>query len=228
MEAKYNFKRIEKKYLITSDQYEAFMMEVHQHLKDDTYTAFTVNNIYYDTDDDYLIRRSISKPLYKEKLRLRGYNDVANNEAFLEIKKKYNKVVYKRRVNVNINELGDDLNLSQSDNQISKELEFFIDRYDPKPKYYLGYKRQAFVGVNESDLRITIDNDITYRFDDLNLKSGLYGKKLLNEDQLIMEIKTDKAMPLWLVKALNDNKIYPTSYSKVGNVYTKELIESRG
>lgn len=228
MKAQYNFKRIEKKYLITTYQYEAFMMEVNQHLKDDAYTSFTVNNIYFDTDDDYLIRRSISKPLYKEKLRLRGYNDVEDDQAFLEIKKKYNKVVYKRRVNVNINELGDDLDLSQSENQISKELEFFIDRYDPKPKYYLGYKRQAYVGVNEPGLRITIDNDITYRFDDLNLKSGLYGKKLLDEDQLIMEIKTDKAMPLWLVKALNDNKIYPTSYSKVGNVYTKELIESRG
>ena len=228
MDAKFNFKRTEKKYLITIDQYESFMMDINNHIKEDVYTSFTVNNIYYDTDDDYLIRRSIAKPLYKEKLRLRGYNEVQNNEAFLEIKKKFDKVVYKRRINVNINELGKELTSLQTNNQISKELDYFIDRYDPKPKYYLGYKRDAYAGVNEPSLRITIDSDITYRFSDLVLNHGLYGKKLLDDNQLIMEIKTDNAMPLWLVKALNENQIYPTSYSKVGNVYKKELVESRG
>jgi len=189
---------------------------------------FTVKNIYFDNDDDLLIRRSIDKPYYKEKLRLRGYDNFEDDGLFFEIKKKCNKIVYKRRVKLQFEQLESDYSIKKLDNQIAKELDFFIKRYHPIPKYYIGYKRQAFKGKDDPSLRITFDSDITYRSYDLDLRSGSYGKKLLQEDEFIMEIKTNSAMPLWLVETLNHLKIYPTSFSKVGNVYKKEYTESRG
>jgi len=228
MGRKLNFKRTEKKYLLTEKDYENLTELCCDHLRDDEFKEFTVNNIYYDNDDDLLIRRSISKPQYKEKLRLRGYNNIKDDELFLEIKKKYDRVVYKRRANISFEDLENIDLLDKEHSQIKRELDYFIKRYQPKPKYYIGYKRTAFKDKDDNNLRITFDRDVTYRLDDLDITHGFYGKKLLDEDELIMEIKTSSAMPLWLVKVLNELKIYPTSYSKVGNVYKKELIESRG
>mgnify|MGYP002639420370 CR=1 FL=1 len=228
MGAKYNFERTEKKYLLTTDQFEDLLKKSAPHLIEDEFKEFTVNNIYFDNDDDLLIRRSISKPYYKEKLRLRGYNDISENELFLEIKKKHNKVVYKRRASITFDEIDDEYTFNHPDSQIEKEIDYFIKRYAPKPKYYIGYKRSAYKDSEDPHLRITFDKDITYRLEDLDLRSGFYGKSLLDEDEIIMEIKTIAAMPLWLVGALNELKIYPTSYSKVGNIYKKELTESRG
>lgn len=223
-----NFERTERKYVLTPQQYNDLLDMSALHLVEDEFKEFTVNNIYFDNDDNLLIRRSISKPMYKEKLRLRGYNNINENELFIEIKKKHNKVVFKRRMNITFNEIDDSIQFEHNDNQIKKEICYFMNRYHPKPKYYIGYKRYAFKDKEEKHLRITFDKDITYRLDDLDLRSGFYGKKLLDKNEVIMEIKTNDAMPLWLVDSLNKLKIYPTSYSKVGNVYLKELTESRG
>lgn len=228
MGSRYNFERTEKKYLLTNKQYTDLLNKSAFHLIEDEFKEFTVNNIYFDNDDDLLIRRSISKPYYKEKLRLRGYNDIRDDELFLEIKKKHNKVVYKRRAKITFNEVDNDFQFEHEDNQIEKEISYFIKRYNPIPKYYIGYKRFAYKDRENKNLRLTFDKDITYRLDDLDLRSGFYGKKLLNKDEVIMEIKTNEAIPLWLVESLNELKIYPTSYSKVGNIYIKELTESRG
>ena len=228
MGTKYNFERTEKKYLLTNNQYDSLLEKSAPHLIEDEFKEFTVNNIYFDNDDDLLIRRSISKPYYKEKLRLRGYNDISEDELFLEIKKKHNKVVYKRRAKISFEDVDDSYSFIHPSNQIEKEIDYFIKRYQPKPKYYIGYKRSAYKDKDDSHLRITFDKDITYRLDDLDLRSGFYGKSLLNDNEVIMEIKTIAAMPLWLVETLNELKIYPTSYSKVGNIYKKELTESRG
>ncbi len=228
MKNNYNFKRTEKKYLLSDIQFEQFLEKCESKITEDEYKEFTVNNIYYDNEENLLLRRSIAKPYYKEKLRLRGYNDFENNQLFLEIKKKCDKVVYKRRSNISFEEVDDSLDMRNVDTQIKKEIDFFIKRYNPIPKYYIGYRRTAFKAKENHSLRITFDKDITYRLDDLDLRSGFYGKKLLDKNQVIMEIKTNGSMPLWLVKVLNELKIYPTSYSKVGNIYKKELIESRG
>ncbi len=219
----YHFERTEEKYLISLSQQHMLLEQCRTHLEDDEFKQFTVHNIYYDTSNDYLLRHSIAKTKFKEKLRLRGYND--SDHVFLEKKIKYKGTVYKRRIKVNLDDI-DQLPISKnSENQIERELYYFIQRYHPVPKYYLGYKRTAYKGTQHKNLRITFDTDITYRLDHLNIKDGLYGQKLINDDQVIMEIKTSNGMPLWLVNTLNQLKIYPISYSKVGNTYKKEIIK---
>lgn len=222
----YNFKRTEKKYVITQNQYIRFLKKSFHYLKDDEYKEFTVNNIYFDNVEDFFIRHSISKPKYKEKLRLRGYNDL--DQLFIEIKKKYNKVVYKRRAPITFDQIDNEYSFNNKESQIEKEIDYVIKKYHPIPKYYIGYKRSAYKDKENGNLRITFDRDITYRMDDLDLRSGFYGEKLLKDNQLVMEIKTNEAMPLWLVDILNELHIYPTSYSKVGNVYKKEFLKNKG
>lgn len=99
-----SFKRYEKKYLITQEQYNLLIpkilnyMEFDEHCKNDKY--YNIYSIYYDDDNNNVIRHSISKPYYKEKLRLRSYKIISNPEdiVFLELKKKINGIVNKRRI----------------------------------------------------------------------------------------------------------------------------------
>jgi len=226
MKTVYNFKRTEKKYLITKKQYDSFHKLSGNHIKEDENSDAIVNNIYFDNDDNFLIRQSISKPLYKEKIRLRGYNNL--DQMYLEIKKKYNKVVYKRRVPITFEEIDHSFHLNQTNNQIEREINYLMEKYKPKPKYYISYIRLAYKAIDNSNLRITFDKDVLFRLYDLDLRYGRYGESLLDEGVYIMEIKSKEAMPLWLVNIMNYLEIYPTTYSKVGNIYKREQIKRKG
>lgn len=223
MKFTYNFERTEEKYLISISQQQLLLEQCQIHLEEDEFKDFIVHNIYYDTLNDYLLRHSISKTDFKEKLRLRGYNTL--EYIFLEKKIKFEGTVYKRRVKVQLDNITHLPIIKSSNNQIENEMVHFVQRYHPLPKYYLGYRRVAYKGLNEKNLRLTFDTNITYRFDNLDIRYGLHGQKLIDSDQVVMEIKTSDGIPLWLVKTLNQLKIFPTSYSKVGNIYMKEIIK---
>lgn len=172
-----------------------------------------------------MIRQSIEKPAFKEKLRLRSYGLLKKDQlAFLEMKRKSERVVYKRRVKMTEDEAFDFIAYKNDgfDDQISKELKYFRDFYQElKPTILLLYDREAYYLDN---LRVTFDTNIRYRLEDLNLSSSLEGT-LLDEGIIIMEVKTIGAIPLWLVKLLSDNQIYKTSYSKYGTAYKKLMCK---
>lgn len=220
------FERYEIKYLLTKKQYNEVLRYINLYLDDDKYGDSTIQSIYFDTDSNFLIRSSIDKSYYKEKLRLRSYGIAdENKEVFLEIKKKYNHKVYKRRINIKEKDAFIFLNKynPDCDNQIAKEISYMKYYYkDLKPKMLLIYDRKAFY---KEDLRVTFDTNIRYRIDDLSLSKGLYGNKVLDDDFVLMEIKTSSSIPLWLVKVLSENKIYKTSFSKYKEAYKKECKE---
>ena len=98
-DTKFTFKRYEKKYLLTAAQYERIRARLDAYIEPDEFFSSTVCSLYYDTGDFELIRRSIDAPVYKEKLRVRAYNVPApDGTVFVELKKKFKGVVYKRRV----------------------------------------------------------------------------------------------------------------------------------
>lgn len=223
------FKRTEKKYLMSGQQYEQFLERTRSQLQLDQYGLHTICNIYYDTDDYELIRRSIEKPAYKEKLRLRSYGIPSlEDDVFLEIKKKWKGVVYKRRVSLPLEkarkylEEGEPLEHS---GQIESEIDYFFKFYQPKPKMYIAYDREAFFGREDNSLRLTIDRNIRSREYELQLECGDYGDLLLDKDMYLMEIKINASMPMWLAWVLSDLEIYPISFSKYGNIYKKKLLE---
>lgn len=222
------FKRYEEKYLIAEAQKNALLADISGHIVADKHSEYIVQNLYFDTENWDVIRTSIDNPLYKEKMRLRCYGEhVQESRLFLELKKKYEKVVYKRRVALP-GELLSDNNVQdiveKKPSQISRELQYYMKTNSVYEKMYLSYKRCAFTSAEDKGVRITFDTDIRYRMYDLELRQHERGISVLEPDQTIMEIKMWGGMPPWLVKALGDNKIYPVTFSKCGACYTKHVI----
>ncbi|MCF0231738.1 MAG: polyphosphate polymerase domain-containing protein [Enterococcus sp.] len=233
------FYRIEKKYLITERQRQGFIDAIGDRLIEDKFTDFTIKNVYLDTKDFLLIRRSIEKPTYKEKFRIRAYKDIrAGDSVFLETKKKYKGVVGKRRVilpydtALEFTKKGSFLGLKEDDKnkadaQILKEFEYSYSYYgELSPMIYLEYYRRAFVYGDDKKIRITFDSDIKYSFEKAslidppkcqNLADGFY----------IMEIKSEIGLPRELLKALGDLDIKPCSFSKVGKAYKNYIANQR-
>ncbi len=226
------FKRYEKKYMLNDRQYNAFRDAIAQYTKADEFDKYTICNIYYDTDNYEIIRRSIEKPVYKEKLRVRSYGTPTDrDEVFFELKKKYKKEVFKRRVSMSTQDLANYLEngiMPDVSPQVMGEIGYFISLYHPVPKIYIAYDRTALKGKEDETLRITFDENIRFRNNELNLCSGDYGKKILGKSQHLMEIKVCGAMPLWLSQALDEQQIYPRSFSKYGYCYENYIMPYSG
>ena len=223
----YNFHRREKKYLLTEEQYSKLRMAISEYVEKDKYDRYQICNIYFDTPTYDLIRHSISKPLYKEKFRLRCYGTPEPETlVHLEVKKKYDGIVYKRRISLPYGDaIGYCVRGIKPDrkDQVFQEVDRFFQRYELYPAIYIAYDRTALRGIKEKDLRITFDQNLLWRTTDLDLTKGSFGRKHLPASMCIMEIKTDGGMPLWLCQALSRLKIYPQSFSKYGSIYQAEL-----
>lgn len=226
------FARKEIKFLLDMHQYHSLMEVISQYMEPDKFCVggkeYGIYNIYYDTPDDYLIRESLSKPYYKEKIRLRSYYSPAapDDTVFLEIKKKVGGIVTKRRVSMTLEESDAyfaDRSKPVSDKyiteQVFRELDVFLDNYPIAPKQYISYQREAFFGKDNSDFRLTFDRKITERRFDLSLGYESYGNYIIGADQRLMEVKVSDAMPEWLVKKLSELGIFKTSFSKYGRAY---------
>lgn len=222
------FKRVEEKYLLTKNQKQLLLEKINSYLKKDQYFESTICNIYFDTENSDLIVHSLEKPLFKEKVRLRSYQiPELEDEVFLEIKEKYRGVVGKRRIKLKLKDFYQYLETHTYDenNQIMREINYYFEYYQLIPAMYIAYDRKSYQGKENKDLRITIDTNLRSRKEDLRLELGDAGKKYFDEDYYIMEIKTLGAIPLWLVRALSELKIYPTSFSKYGSIYAKEKVK---
>ena len=224
------FKRYEYKYLLTYQQKEELLRYMQDYMKPDEYGRSTLCNLYFDTSDYLLIRRSIENKVYKEKLRLRTYGRASSNQdAFIELKKKYQKVVYKRRIYTDYQKAFAYLNQKDDldfHNQVTSEIEYVLSFYPHlRPSVYLSYEREAFYGKDDHELRMTFDQNILWRNQDLDLRSEIYGRPLLKDNQVLMEIKVGHGIPLWLTRFLTENKIYRTSFSKYGLAYQTMVKE---
>ena len=244
---KESFARIETKYHVPCDTYGLLLEELKDYIKPDVYGDTRIYNIYYDTPDYRLIRRSIEKPVYKEKLRLRTYKvPDADTSAFVEIKKKYEGIVYKRRISLPYSEAKRHLdygipfqsadhvrgNVTESftDTQIEHEIDSMVGYYKRlRPGMIISYDRLAFQGIEDPGFRVTFDKNIRWRDSDMDLRSGGYGTLILPEEERLMEIKIAGAMPIEIARILSKLNIYKTSFSKYGRGYARKLeLERRG
>lgn len=219
------FKRYELKYLFTRKQKEKALEALAPYMALDHYGRTTIRNIYFDTDNYRLARHSIEKPAYKEKLRIRSYSQAGpDSTVFVELKKKYKHVVYKRRVSMPEEEAIAWVMRERHchmDTQISEEIDYFLDYYETlHPVVFLSYEREAFYARDGSDFRVTFDDTILCRQEDLSLESPVYGTSILPEGMVLMEIKCSGGLPLWMAHFLSKEHIYKTSYSKYGTAYT--------
>ena len=223
------FKRYEKKYLLSARQFERLWEQMKDHLVPDYFFRSTVCSIYYDSDDFSLIRHSMEQPVYKEKLRLRSYNVPGPDDTvFVELKKKFRGVVYKRRVQMSASEAEAYLagrSRPEEDGQILREIDFFLETHPVSPKAFIACDREAWDDRENPELRITFDRNLRWRDSDLSLCAGSGGNPLLDEGMVLMEIKIPEAAPLWLAHLLSELEVFPTSFSKYGTCYRTALLE---
>ena len=226
------FKRYEIKYRMTCRQQAAILRAMEAHMQADEYGISSIRNIYYDTPDFRLIRTSMEKPVYKEKLRLRGYGARSGaDEVFLELKKKYRDEVYKRRIAMPYQQACEALSGIRPlpDSQIGREIGYAMEYYRTlRPAVFLSYDRIAYFECGGGDFRVTFDRNIRFRQEELTLDSDAHGTPLLRADEVLMELKTDGAIPLWMVRALSAQGVSKTSFSKYGTAYQIITQQSKG
>ena len=229
------FNRYEKKYLIDDNTYQRITDVLNAHAMPDTYQ---IRNIYLDTEDDLLIRKSISKPSYKEKVRLRAYGAPnLDDSVYFEIKKKVGGLVNKRRTKMKLSEAyrfiekqGLDEVKAYHNPQVVEEITYLLKKYDLRASTVITYDRIAYA---MEDLRVTFDTNIRTRLSDLKLEMDDYGRQLNEQGTWLMEVKTRFSLPLWFAGLLSENKQYPIGYSKYGyafltrNEYEK-AVKSKG
>ena len=230
------FERKEKKIIINKSDFPAITEKIMEYLVPDKHNdggkPYDICNVYFDNDRGDIIRNSVSKPKYKAKLRLRSYGTPSlDDNVFFEIKSKTNKVGTKRRAIMPLKKVYDFLDTgiipedeSYINRQVLREISYFMETYDAKPKTYVSYRRYAFYSKDDPELRITFDTDIISRRNDLRLELGDYGEPLLDEDKMIIEIKFTGSIPLWFAHILSDFGLAIGSFSKIGHEFKKNLL----
>lgn len=222
------FERYEIKYILEPEQKQAIREAMESCMKLDDYGRTIIRNIYLDTPNHRLVRRSLEKPAYKEKLRLRSYSQAGPDDpVFVELKKKYRSVVYKRRLVLSESQAMETFSRNlplPCSSQIAREMEYFRKYYrELCPAMFLSYEREAYYSLDGSGFRVTFDEHILAREDDFSLGSQIYGQALLREGQTLMELKTAGGIPLWMSHALAREKIFRTTFSKYGEAYRRQV-----
>ena len=223
------FRRVEKKYILDKAQYEKILPELKKYMDEDKHGQSTICNIYFDSDGYNLIRHSITKPYYKEKVRVRSYNTPnLEDKVYLEIKRKVDKVVGKRRIEMKLEDfykyLENPEDLKSHNAQIKKELDYTFKYWNLKPKMYICYDRIALYEKGNDDFRATFDKNILARQNNLRLEDGSYGTDILGKDLYVLEIKTLGTIPLWFAKLINELEIKPGNFSKYGEAYEQLVM----
>lgn len=222
------FQRYELKYMLTAEQKQKLLRLMRDKMQLDDYGRSSIRNIYYDTRDFRLVRRSIEKPVYKEKLRVRSYGSVgADGVVFVELKKKFESVVYKRRIAATETQARRwlaGLEAAPEDAQIAREIDYFRQFYRSlRPMVYLSYDREAYYSTIGEDLRLTLDENILWRDTALSLTEEPGGRRVIPAGSTLMELKTGTAIPLWLARFLSEERIAKISFSKYGEAYRQKI-----
>lgn len=225
------FQRYEFKYLMDTRQLQAVLAAMAPHMVPDEYSHSSIRNLYLDTPDFRLIRRSLEKPVYKEKFRVRSYGRAEMDApVFVELKKKYRSVVYKRRISMPQDQALRCVTGTAPwpHSQIGEELAYVADFYKTlRPAVFLSYERDSYCGVEDENFRVTFDREIRYRREELTLDSDTWGPPLLAPGQVLMELKVAGGLPLWMAHVLSEQQIFKTSFSKYGTAYEDILLSGQ-
>ena len=231
------FKRIETKYVVSKENLEDLLTDLKEYLVEDDYPTSTISNIYFDTDNFDVIQDALDGNHRQEKIRMRTYlaNPKSDSKVFLEVKAKDEEGIgHKfRLVSTPLaitNLMTDGKNHGQiTDRQLLQDIHHLRQRYDEglKPRMYIYYDRfsmkekETIQGYAYNKVRVTLDQNLTYRDEDVSLFKGNHGFPLLDEDTIIMEIKAPGKKPDWLQTILDKHGLEEQKFSKYSCAYHK-------
>ena len=223
-----SFARVEKKYRLSLPQTAELEKGLFRHgFRRMAFGSPRVQSIYYDTPDYQLIRTSLECPVYKEKLRLRAYGEPgAITMSFVEIKKKYKGVVYKRRATASLLEAAEGLrkgSLPESAGQVGREAAWMGRRYGLIPTAVIAYDREAWFSEKEPDIRVTFDRNIGFRAAGFDLNVQVETLPCFEKENRLVEIKTCGVYPLWLVRLIQETGAERIHFTKYGFAYQKYI-----
>ncbi|MBU9713515.1 polyphosphate polymerase domain-containing protein [Evansella tamaricis] len=221
------FSRYELKYLISFEVYQQLAQKLQERMTFDKYGSddgkYNIISLYFDSPDKRIYYETRNKLRFRQKLRLRIYNSATlEDNAFFEVKKKYKKRVSKRRTSIVLGDaykyISDQIEEGQkiriSNPQIFNEIDSFRNLYNLKPENIVSYDRQAFVGVEDMDLRVTFDYNLKCRNNDLRIENGPDGYNFVDPNLVVLEVKVDHSVPLWLSRLLSEYRCPKKSVSK--------------
>lgn len=211
------FRRREQKYLITTKQYKELVLQMSPYMRHDKNGKdgkYTITSLYFESPDHTIYYETKNKLKFRQKLRLRVYDETdINGTAFFEVKQKHKKVVNKRRMVLPLAEAYrylyseapiplDDFNTSNK--QVLREIDYFKNLFNLQPEMIVSYDRHAFHGINDDQLRVTFDLNLRCRNDDLSLEHGPHGENFIDKNLVVLEVKVNDSVPLWLTRILQD------------------------
>jgi hypothetical protein len=224
------FTRYELKYLITFDTYRTLADTLIPYMQYDPFGdkqgRYSIFSLYFDSPDRKIYYETMNRAAFRQKLRLRIYNSASiDDSAYFEVKQKFKNVVNKRRTAIQLSDayrfiekradVSDLENYSASNKQVLKEIRSFRDVYRLAPAVIVGYDRQAFHGIDDTDLRITFDYHLTCRNDNYRLENGMHnGAYFVPPNLVVLEVKVKHSVPLWLTKLLSEFRCPLRSVSK--------------
>ena len=233
------FKRHEKKFLLNESQMYLMLPVIMDHMIPDKYCkdgkTYTICNLYFDTEEFDVIRNSLKKPFYKEKLRMRSYGfpEDGSSPVFLELKKKINGIVTKRRAKLTYQQAVYFLHggripegASYMTRQVLREIGYYLDHHDVSPTMMITYDRMAFFERENRAFRLTFDQNLRCYEGEDAFERRSEGRLLLPEHARVMEVKVEQAYPKWFTDLLGREKIYQSSFSKYGVAYKSYLKEN--
>ncbi|MFD1850905.1 polyphosphate polymerase domain-containing protein [Oceanobacillus bengalensis] len=221
------FRRREQKYLITTDQYSELVYQLLPYMRPDKFGVdgmYTVTSLYFESSDYKIYFETKNKLRYRQKLRLRIYNDTdINSTAFFEVKQKHKDVVNKRRMLLPLKEAYRYLerlencsldSYETSNLQVLREIDYFRSLYRLEPAMVVSYDRHALHCIYDPDLRITFDHNLRCRNDDLQVEKGPHGINFIDKNLIVLEVKVNDSVPLWLTRILQQINCKQRSASK--------------
>jgi hypothetical protein len=218
------FQRYEQKYLLNPAQYHAVVNILKDHAYIDDYGVTTIYSLYYDTPGFAIARKSRNKSTYKEKLRLRSYDiPRPGDTVYWEVKKKLRGITYKQRIPMPFTQ--GTLEFQEVHTSASDEIHWFFSYYRPLPQCLITYDRLALRSREHANLRITFDTQVRFRVSDLDFSFGPSGRPLLDKNLFLMEIKTDRSIPLFLSASLTHLNLFPVSYSKYRTAFEQLMYK---
>jgi len=232
--------RHEEKYVLDFVTYFKILKELKVLFKGDSYGdktgKYKVISLYYDTTNLDFFWEKVDGEEIRSKLRLRTYvpnspdkaKNSKKNPLFLEIKKKKNCNVFKKRINIDIDFAEKFINnpffdtkfinsLSENDKKALGEIAYLKSKLALRPMLLVYYDRQAFVSKDNLNVRVTFDTNIRYREKDLSLRTRPSDKHILHPSLAVMEIKYSNYLPLAIVQILQKYKCESHPFSKYCN-----------